>query len=931
MRAAPRRSYIRTPTTEGSVMRTKLHSVAAACCLVLASQVQADIAVGGSWGTNPGGLAIGPGDTDIGSAGLSVGNAAAGSFAATAGSRFSGGLLSLGTGGSGSATALIDGLGTAVSLVGNGDVNRLDVGSWGIASATVSGGALLDGRANAAACLLGARSCNNFIGNAAGSDATFTVTGAGSRAEFLHGFIVGGLAVFRPPTDSFTFGTPGSATTGRVNVLAGGALLTESASIAQGPGGSSPAGTERSFGSVVVDGSNSVWRVTGGSVADPRAAFVTVANHANAWGTLTVSNGGRLQFDATPNFVNGINLTENNGRSDTLVSGSGSGMDINGGVLQVGRRLGTATMTVNAGATVNDVYYLSVGRDGAIGSMTVDGAGSAVTINRAGPANTSDAAFQGGLHVGRNGTGTLTVSNGARIDVTSTTAANRARYVELGVGAASSGTLNISGPGSLLRVSVDSLVAGGGPNETLGPYAGVGAQGAGTLNIEAGGRLVLEGSYVSTEADRRGSVVAIGGGSDTTAGARGIAVVRGAGSEISVNGAERFIVVGRGPGSFGDLTLADGGKVLSTNMNVGRAGAVGVLAMNAGRVELSGQYSNAAVAQNATGLGIGIGGATGVVRMDNGSTISLVNPGSAGMGVSLGGSFLSPGGDGSLTMSGGSSITIVTAPGQSGFTVGRDGSGLLRMSGASSIDIGSGNLYVARLAGSDGTLIATGGSTLAAGWVGVGRNRLAGGGDADGGTGTLVLNGATLNAQDVVIGTNGFLGGTAGSVNVSGSVVNYGIFSPGNSPGRFTINGNYVAGAGSRLILEVQSDGQGGFVTDEVIFGEASTLELGPLAIEFRFLGATDPNAFQASGRFDIDTFIARQTSGGGRIDVDHALFAATSFSARADVYTISNFAFSADGGASFVAVAVPEPEGWLLMLAGFAAVAGVVRRRSRR
>ncbi|MDQ2778226.1 MAG: PEP-CTERM sorting domain-containing protein [Pseudomonadota bacterium] len=865
---------------------------------------------------------IGPGDTDLGSGRLFIGNGIPGSFAVDAGSSFDAGQLILARQGNGTAMVVIDGTNTIVGLRGDGNNNRFEVGSWGVGSAIVSGGALLDARVDPAACLQGTRYCNNFIGSSAGSDGTLTITGAGSRAEFLHDFVVADLTVF----DNSALGTPGGSTRGTVNVLNGGTLVTDRGTVGRGPSGSSSLGTERSFATVTLDGVGSVWRVTGGSASDPRAAFVDLASHVNAWAVLNISNGARLKIDATPNFTNGINLTTNNGRSDVAVSGIGSGMDLNGGVLQVGRRLGTSSMAVTAGATVNDAYFVAVGRDGSNGSLVLDGAGTALTINRSGAANSPDAAFQGGLHVGRSGTGQLTVSNGARIDVVSTTEGNRARFIELGVGTASNGTLDITGAGSVVRVSVDSLVAGGGPAETQSAYVGVGAQGAGTLNITGGGKLLLESTVVSTDADRRSTVVNIGGAGDGTVGARGIALVSGTGSEIAVAGAERFVAIGRGPSSYGQLTLADGGKLSATTLNVGRMGGVGVLQMNAGRIELTGQFAPPAAAIISTGFGVGIGGGTGIVRMDNGSTVTMTNPGTGGMSVTLGGTFSSPGGDGSLTMAGASSLTIVAAPGLANVTVGRDGAGLARLSDNSRIDIGDGTFYVARKSGSDGTVIASSGSSINAGFVGVGRERLADGATVDGGTGTMVLNGATLHAQDVVIGTNGFLGGSAGSIMVRGTLTNYGIFSPGNSPGVFSVDGNYAAGAGSRMILEVQAEGAG-YAIDKLYFSAGHSIDLAGTAVEFRFLGATDPTTFLASGAFDIDSFL-RVGDATGSNPLGDAAFAAVSFSARADAYVFTSFDYTATGGAVFTAVPVPEPSTWALWLAGLVAVTWRARRR---
>lgn len=252
------------------------------------------------------------------------------------------------------------------------------------------------------------------------------------------------------------------------------------------------------------------------------------------------------------------------------------------------------------------------------------------------------------------------------------------------------------------------------------------------------------------------------------------------------------------------------------------------------------------------------------------------------------------------------------------------------MRDASALNLGDGKLYVGRFAGSDGTVVATGGSTIDAGWVGVGRYLdTTTGMHFDGGTGTMVLNGATLNATDVVIGTNGYLGGSAGAINVSGTLLNYGIFSPGSSPGLFTVNGAFSAGAGSRLILEVQADGAGGFDIDTVQFAHGAAVDLGSLLVEFRFLGDTDPNAFQASGRFDIDSFVQQADADGAFGGLDDVAFAQVGFAARADAYRFESFDFSAAGGTVFTAVPVPEPATWALWGVGLLALARRSVRRS--
>ena len=908
-------------------------ALAALAALACAS-AQAGVTPSGATGTGNG-AALGPGNTDIGNVGVFVGNGAPGGLAVDAGSLLRAGSLLIGPSGSGNGdgNVVIDGAGTRVLLVGDGFgpgvINRLGVGEWGRGSLTVSGGAVLDGRADGIACLTAGGFCNNFVGNAAGSDGTFTITGAGSQASFLRGFFVGGLAVFRPPIDGFTFGTPGGSTRGRVNVLQGGTLTTDVATIGLGPGGSSPLGTERSFADVVISGASSAWVVTGGTLENTQPSFST-GTHRNAWATVNVLDGGTLRVQGNASQLAVVNLTSNGGRTDAAVSGTGSAIEFTGesAVLQVGRSLGSATLELRSGGQVRNVWYGTVGRDGSFGTLVIDGAGSLYRAD-----NTATAAANNGqaqvavMDIGRGGgNGHVTVSNGGRLEIVATQARANGPSLSLGRDAASSGTLTIAGPGSTVLVSAASV--GAGPGEAFNPFVRVGRDGSGTLLVSAGGKLLLEGNAVSTPTDTRRTNLFIGGAGDTTPGGRGIATVTGAGSEIRVSGSDTYIGVGHGPLASGQLTLADQGRASATILGVGNFGGTGIVKMDNARVDLSGQYTG----QGGFGAALVIGagqGAVGSLSMANGSVVRIENTLSGASGVTIGGSRALTGGDGALTLSGGSRIEMAAPVASSSFTVGRTGSGLLRLQTGSALDLGGSALYVARASGSDGTLIATGGSTINAGFVGVGRDGANGG--VDGGTATMVLNGATLNATDVVIGTNGYLGGSAGAINVSGTITNYGIFSPGASPGVFTINGAYVAAAGSRLILEVESDGNGGFLTDELRFGFGSDIDLGALTVEFRFLGDTDPGAFLASGRFDIDTFLSQADATGTLLGLPSSEFAGVSFEARADAYTIADFSFDVDGGVSFTATPVPEPSTWALLAGGLVLIGARLQRRSSR
>lgn len=552
----------------------------------------------------------------------------------------------------------------------------------------------------------------------------------------------------------------------------------------------------------------------------------------------------------------------------------------------------------------------------------VDGIGSMVRVDGTASATANGNSGTAFVDIGRNGgNGVATVRNGGRIEVLASITSTNGTGMNLGRDANSAGTLNIDSGGVVL-FRTDS-VAPDSADEAWNPGVRVGRVGSGTLNITGGGQLLVEGNAVSTPTHTRGTSLYIGGAGSTTLGGKGVAAVSGAGSALRVTGSDAYIGVGHGPQAVGNLTVAASAEVVTTIMGVGNHGGTGVARLDGGTLMLQGQNTGAGEYAAALVIGAGAGGVGNLTAL-NGSSIRVENAAGNGGGVVLGGTSVAAGGDGSLSLSGAS--LILDVPTNNGYMiVGNSGSGLLRLQNASVVDLGGNSLVVARSGGSDGTLIATGGSSISAGWVGVGRDKTDTG-DVDGGTGTMVLNGATLTADKVVIGTNGYLGGSAGSIS-AGMVVNHGIYSPGNSPGTFTMDASFVAGAGSRLILEVADNPAGGYLTDMVLFTAGHSVDLGSSGIEFRFLGSADPNGFQSSGGFQIDTFLGQLDASGQMQGLGSAVFSQVGFSARAEAYTFESFSFTAEGGAVFTAVPVPEPATWLMWLAGVAAMARKWRR----
>lgn len=927
--------------------------------VALAAAVLLSGAAGPAWSAITSSGDVGPDPAGGAVAGrLNVGGGAAGQVQVGGGSLLTMQQLGLGGGSTGNGTLVVTGAGSRVVVDGLNATNlgNFDLGGWGTGALSVLDGATFEHGVNTTACLSG---CVTYIGNAAGSNGSLLVSGAGSSYTTLGRTVVGLGSVFTTAAgDPNNYGTPGAATQAAVRVQAGATLRSAQMTVASSGGGLGRTGTEAATGSLIVEGAGTLMAMTRASTTTGDQSLLSIANGRNATGVVTVRSGAKLTLDSSVAATPFTGITVGSGgptSSATLtIDGAGSLVELSGGqgFVNVGVNTAGSVGTLQiigggrlAGVGETGLAFSSIGRNGATGTLTVSGtdaAGNASTLRLAGRNSVTDGgAF---LNIGgqsgsnQTGMGTANILAGGRVEVdttgmvTNTPTARPGTYI--GVGAGAVGSLTISGKSASGAAS--TLAISGGTGVT--PFIGIGRDGAtGSVMVSNGGRWLISSNHVSSSTNNaNGDIVQlIVGNRDSTSnnlgnGASiGTLTVTGAGSEVALTGvADRYIIVAAGEGATGTLTITQGGVARALAMLVGNtAGGTGTLNVDGGRIELEGNATAGPAAGQGGGLVVGRNGGTATANFSNGAVLQVSSTAER-PGVNLGGSVSGLGGTGTINVLSGSQINV-TGPGavlrvgtNSSTTAAGIGTLNLADAGSSVQLVGNGaRALIGAAAGTEGTVNVGVGTTLSAGsLLGIAHD-----GTSDtGGAGLLVVNG-TASATTIV---NGVFGKIQGSGTLVGDVINHGKISPGNSPGTLVIDGSFINAAGGQLVLEVASDGQGGFVTDHLVFTSASTVNLAGLQVEFQFLGSADPSAFQASGAFDTTTFFAQQDAQGQPTALGDAAFGGVQFSATSQAYTIDNFSFSAATGAQFTAAPVPEPATWALWLAGAAALGGLARRR---
>jgi T5SS/PEP-CTERM-associated repeat protein len=630
---------------------------------------------------------------------------------------------------------------------------------------------------------------NVYIGDAAGSNGTMTLTGSGTAMNTNIGGASGRFAV-------------GNFGNGTLSIL-NGATLTTRFLLTNRSGGTS--------GSILVDGAGST--LTAKTVGS-NTGQVTISSAAGSTGTLTVQNQGTVN-------VTGVLLSAAAaGSTGTTTVQSGGTVNVTGTFFSATAAGSTGTTTVQTGGTVSVSGAFLSGQNGA-GTTTVTGVGSSMSVG---------AQLEVGVNPGS--VGVLNIKSGATI--------TNAGSTFIGIGGASgtapasSGTFNVDGVGS-------SFVQSGSATTSVVVVGGGAAPGGvGTLNITNGAAVSATGQpQIGASAGATGTLNILSGSTFTTAssvfagpvgGSAGTVNVSGVGSSFTQNGpvATSGVVFGGGttPGGTGNLNVTSGATFTAANptfaLNIGSTSTaiIDASTMNA-------------VGDLAIGFGVNAtppvaGTAKGTMTVQNGSTVNITGGAAAELDVGI-----LAGGIGTLTIQSGSTMTL----GGSGF-VGESpaivGSpafpaavGTLNISGPGSIltmpvagtalVIGGGN------GGGTGTLNVTNGAIVTVPILTLGNDSTS--------TGTAVVSDATLNvtteldlgnggnatlsilnAGSVFVGGNTFAGPTA---TITGAITLTGIKSS------LTVLGNAILGGNNGLPAG----------TGSITANAGSTVDLGPTAL----------------------------------------------------------------------------------------------------
>jgi T5SS/PEP-CTERM-associated repeat protein len=760
---------------------------------------------------------------------------------------------------SGTLTAVNVGLINALSGAGTLDVQALVTDANGFAGVNIAGGHLKaqngDGVGSVAAggtvvdaICSGTNGCGNYDG---GSSLTITGLGSGPKgqANFFNASTLtasGGLQDFGLNFQSGSTGNVSTINRGSATVNGSGSNLTVAGDFLL----NSSSLTASSGGVVTVNGkltqNNGVPVYATGS-----GSILTVGQDFSlTGGSIQINSGGAVRVGT---------LTQN--RSSVSLDGGNSTLTVD---QDFSLMAGFLDISAGGTLTVNGQLVLDGGKD--LSGNTIGGGG-----NWKGPGTTISTSQEMDIGNASSGGFSIAVGNGAAV---------RTGYAFVGVGSAATGTVDLSGAGTLWEVQSSGMAVGGNGtgnfdisseahllfgDETAfavgfnsGSHGRMTVDGAGSVldaskaaarigaNAGSVGSVVLTNGAQATFGQEAfigkagsgslslasGSQVSVTGGSNTTFGVADDADSTGT---ISIEGGSNLRVDARfliGTGGNGFVGVGTGGMVQSSVLLLGGASnALGTVTVN-GAGSIWNSSSDVFIGNSGKGAGkltVSSGGAFNVlgettkfgIANEAGTTGELDVDGS---GSRVTGSRFIAGVDGAATMritNGGSLQT-----GEAAIASSSTSSGDVLVSGAGSLWTVTGfALYVGGIANDTGfnqggpaTLtVANGGLVLVSELIDIAR------------LGKIVLSGGAVgvgtNANPAVntlrVAADGLLIGY-GRVQGQVIVAQGGQILPGNSPGILTIDGNYTQEAGSTFYAELGGSDPGTSYDQVQVSGQAT-------------------------------------------------------------------------------------------------------------
>jgi T5SS/PEP-CTERM-associated repeat protein len=562
--------------------------------------------------------------------------------------------VNIGAESGGSGTVTVTGLDS--SLTTKGLDNEVSVGA--VTSST--GSLLIEDGAKLNTLLLQVGEGGTGTATITGTDSTVTVSNDDGRFSGTGDSFAGFVRVSRF-----------SGSTGTLSVLAGGSLAIRAGigTNTDTVGPSLQVATDAdSTGTVLVGGSGSIIDITTLTSNATFGSFLQLG--VGGTGAMTISNSGAVNLTGDNSFVKlglgsaatgALNISSSGsltingsggkagmdigsvsgGTGAVTVSGSGSTLVLNGnsGGLSVGDS-GTGTLTVSSGGAVTITSAagdnLLIGASaGGIGTVTVTGSGSSLTT--AGLDNVVSVGFAAGA------TGSLLVESAAQV-----------KTLFLDVGRNGTGTATVSGAESAIIVSNDNGRFSGAFDYEAG-FVRVGKEsgGVGNLNALNGGHVhirpgltantdtTVPALIIARDLGSTGSVLVDGSNSIidllSTSGAGGalnnggeLQVGRGGAGDLTISNSGAvnvsalgiFSVVDRLTGSVGQLDVQSGGSVSLNALTGTSQHILGVENISSGTMTVTGQFSSFTMTGGVIDLTIGKSG-TGALTVSNGGSLTV--------------------------------------------------------------------------------------------------------------------------------------------------------------------------------------------------------------------------------------------------------------------------------------------------------------------